>query len=106
MKDLPAGLVAFHWAGGHLEGVLGLREPGRYQLWPLSSIEERNRDYLVDELAPGYVGIGSDGGGEMIALSPTGEVVTLPFVGMEPKEAIVVAASWSEFESRIKSGGA
>jgi hypothetical protein len=106
MKDLPAGLVAYHRAGGPLEGDLGGYEPGWYQLWPLSKIEERNRGYLVEEQAPGYLGIGSDGGGEMIAISPSGEIVSLPFVGMEPAEAVVVAASWNEFESRIKSGGA
>ena len=89
-----------------MEGDLGNAKPGWYQLWPLDTIEERNRGYLVEQQAPGFVGIGSDGGGEMIAISPTGEIVVLPFVGMEPGAAWSVAESWDVFESRIKSSGA
>ena len=106
MRDLPKGLVAYHQDGGRLEGDLGEEEPGWYQLWPLADIEDSNRAYQVEEQAPGYVGIGSDGGGEMIAIAPTGEIVKLPFIGMDAKEAVYVAASWSEFENRLKSAGA
>ena len=106
MNHLPEELVAYHRSGAPLEGDLGDSEPGWYQLWPLSELEERNRNYEVQQQAPGYVGIGSDGGGELIALSPTGETVVMPFIGMEPKEAVVVARSWLEFASRIKSSGA
>ena len=89
MNSLPAALVAYHRAGGKLEGDLGNAKPGWYQLWPLDTIEERNRGYLVEQQAPGFVGIGSDGGGEMIAISPTGEIVVLPFVGMEHGRGVV-----------------
>jgi len=106
MRSLPGELVAYHRAGGQLEGDLGDAEPGWYQLWPLSLIAENNQGYQVEEQVPGYIGIGSDGGGEMIAIAPTGEVVILPFVGMESKEAVVVAASWNAFEKRIKASGA
>jgi hypothetical protein len=106
MRELPVGFIAYHHAGRQLEGDLGEFEPGWYQLWPLADIEEFNREYLVEEQAPGYLGIGSDGGGEMIAIAPTGEIVILPFIGMEAKEARPVATSWNEFESRIRSSGA
>lgn len=102
MKDLPAELVAYHRAGRPIEGDLGEGFPGWFQLWPLEKIEELNRAYGVDVEAPGFLGVGSNGGGEMIALSPVGQVVVIPFVDMEPGEAIGVAQSWSEFETRIK----
>ena len=84
-----------------MEGDLGDLPPGWFQLWPLSEIEERNRGYEVRENVPGYTGIGSNGGGEMLALSPSGQVVAIPFIGMEAKEAIVVADSWDAFETQI-----
>jgi len=106
MKALPDELVRYHQAGGVLEGDLGEGFPGWFQLWPLSEIEERNRGYEVDQQVPGYTGIGSNGGGEMIAVSPSGQVVVVPFIGMEPEAVVVVADSWDDFESRIKSIGA
>ena len=106
MKALPESLIKYHKAGRPLEADLGEGLPGWLQLWPLSEIGERNQAYEVDQQAPGYTGIGSNGGGEMLALSPSGQVVVVPFVGMEPRVAIVVADSWETFESRIKSRSA
>jgi hypothetical protein len=106
MKHLPDALVAYHRAGLPLEGQLDSVRLRRYQLWPLAQVEKLNDSYAVREFAPGYIGIGSDGGGEMIARAPSGEIVMMPFVGMEPEEAVVLAPSWQEFVSRIKPGGA
>lgn len=106
MKQLPQAVVAYHRAGYPLEGELADLTLRRYQLWPLALVEALNNGYAVEEFAPGYIGIGSDGGGEMIALAPSGEVVAMPFVGMEPEEAVVLAPTWDEFESRIKPRGA
>ena len=106
MLDLPKGLVAYHQSGGRLEGDLGKGVPGWFQLWPLAEIDGRNKGYEVHQNIPGYTGIGSSGGGEMLALSPSGQVVAIPFIGMEAGEAVVVADSWEAFESRIKSSRA
>ena len=48
-------------------------------------------------MAPGYFGFASDGGDELLALTPEGGVVTMPFVGMDPKDAFPVAETWAEF---------
>ena len=106
MMQLPDELVAFHRSGFPLEGNLNHVRLGRYRLWSLDELSEMNKGHGVHEYAPGYVGIGTDGGGEMIALSPLGEVVILPFIGMEPSQAVTVAPSWSALESLIKSAGA
>jgi hypothetical protein len=103
MKDLPAELVAYHRSGQPIEGDLGEGFPGWFQLWPLDQIEELNRAYEVGLEAPGFMGVGSNGGGEMIALSPSGQVVVIPFLDMKPADATVVAQSWGEFETLIKS---
>jgi hypothetical protein len=103
---VPDGLIAYHRGGGRLEGDLGEGIPGWFQLWSLGEIEEMNRGYEVQQNVPGYTGFGSNGGLEMLAFSPDGKVVAIPFIGMEAEEAILVADSWDAFERRIKSSGA
>jgi hypothetical protein len=102
MKHLPTEFVNYHRSGCPLEGDPAEIFPGRFQLWPPDEIDELNQVHEVDDLAPGFTGVGSDEGGEMIVLSPSGQVVALPFVGIEPSEATVVSESWGEFEPRIK----
>ncbi len=106
MVEIPEGLIAYHRSGGSLEGDLGEGIPGWFKLWPLVEIEELNRGYEVQENVPGYMAFGSNGGGEMLAFSPDGRVVAIPFIGMEAEEAILVAEDWDAFEKRIKSSGA
>ena len=76
-------------------------DPGYFQLWHPDDVEKMNRDYHVAEYAPGFLGFGSDGGGEMLAFDSAGSVFMIPFVGMEPAEARKIAASWSEIVERI-----
>jgi hypothetical protein len=76
-------------------------QPGYFQLWHPDDIEKMNRDYKVADYAAGFLGFGSDGGGEMLAFDSTGSVYMIPFVGMEPEEAQKIAESWSEIASRI-----
>jgi len=57
--------------------------------------------YHVDENAPGFVGFGSDGGGEMLAFDGSGAVYMIPFVGMCVGDAKKIASSWNEVAARI-----
>ena len=76
-----------------------------FVIWPEKEMEQRNKEYQVEEYAPGFYGFASDGGGEMFAFGPDGGIYALPFVGMEPKVAKRLAASWTEFQSRIVKYG-
>lgn len=76
-------------------------EPGYFQLWHPDQVEEMNRGYRVPEYAPGFLGFGSDGGGEMLAFDSNGSVFMIPFVGMAPKHAKKIASSWTEIAARI-----
>jgi hypothetical protein len=76
-------------------------EPGYFQLWHPDEVEELNQSYRVPEHAPGFLGFGSDGGGEMLAFDAAGAVFKIPFVGMAPKEARKIASSWDEVAARI-----
>ncbi len=75
--------------------------PGWFQLWPLSQIEALNRDYQVQAYAPGFLGFGSSGGGELFAFDNQGCIVMIPFIGMSLSEAITIAESWNDFVSKI-----
>jgi hypothetical protein len=69
---------------------------------PLPEIEARHHQYEVPLNAPGYVGFGASGGGEMYAFSPRGDVVCLAFIGMAPREELAVASSWQVFEEMLR----
>ncbi len=98
---LPEEYVRYFAGNGPREGGL-TAEPGWFQLWSPDEIEERNHGYQVGEFAPGFLGFGSNGGGEMLAFDSEGRVVMIPFVGMCPEEAQPVAGSWSEFTEKME----
>jgi hypothetical protein len=98
---LPAQYVDYFATGGPIEGELNV-EPGWFQLWPPAELEQMNRDYHVSEFAPGFLGFGSSGAGELLAFDAGGRVVMIPFVPMSPQNAQPVASSWSDFVGRIR----
>lgn len=75
--------------------------PVYFQLWEEAELEQFNTEYEVPKYAPGFLGFGSDGGGEMFAFDEKGRIFALPFIGMNPKDATFVCESWAEFVSRI-----
>src|SRR4051812_19726979 len=72
------------------------------EFWPVEELETYNAEYEVPKYAPGFFGFATNGGGEMFALSPTGSVVYLPFIGMEPSVARELAPTWTEFERSLR----
>ena len=99
--SVPKEYVDYLEKGGRMES-LTRDEPGYFILWPLTDIEKMNADYQVAEFMPGFLGFGSDGGGEMLVFDVAGIVWKLPFVGYSSKEdAWKVADRWSEVAARI-----
>jgi hypothetical protein len=97
---LPADYLAYIQAGGRSEASTdGL--PGYFALWPPDQIEASNRAYEVSLYAPGFLGFGTDGGGELLAFDASGAVFMLPLVGMEPRYAKKVADTWHDVSGRI-----
>ena len=99
--NLPIEYVHYVESGEMLEGFTN-GEPGYFALWPLADVTQRNIDLNVSEYAPGYLGFGSDGAGELLAFDDGGCVYKLPFIGMEPRYAIKIADSWGELAQRIE----
>ena len=73
------------------------------EFWPQDALSNYNVEYEVPLYAPDYFGFATNGGGEMFALSPSGAVVCMPFIGMEPAVALPVAPSWAAFEGMLRS---
>ncbi len=76
--------------------------PGYFVLWHPDEVEKNNEEIHVASYAPGFLGFGTNGGGEMLAFDEKGVVYALPMIGMEPRYAEKVAESWTEFRKRIR----
>ena len=76
---VPAPYIGYFASDAPKEGALAV-EPGWFQLWPPAEIERLNRDYHVPEFAPGFLGFGSSGGGELLAFDSAGRIFMLPMV--------------------------
>jgi hypothetical protein len=97
----PKALIEYRKAGG-AEFAFTEGAPGYFQLWPEEEIQKWNIDYQVPEYAPGFIGFGSDGGGEMLAFDKEGAIYMIPFIGMSVEDAQKIADSWLEVSQRIE----
>ncbi len=99
--ELPPDYVAYLEGDGVSEAVTS-GDPGYFQLWHPDEIEEMNQKIGVPTYAAGFLGFGSDGGGELLAFDQSGAVFMLPMIGMEAKYAKKIADSWTEIQTRIE----
>lgn len=94
-------LLAYYAAGKPLVCELDAN-PYLCEFWLQEELTKSNVLYEVPLYAPGFFGFATSGGGELFAISPSGAVVCLPFIGMEPAVALPVAPSWAEFEGMLR----
>jgi hypothetical protein len=70
-------------------------------LWRVEELLRFNKEYQVDEYAPGLLLFGSSGGGEAFAFDVRKKevqpVVSVPFVGMDLSEALPLADTFDGF---------
>jgi SMI1 / KNR4 family (SUKH-1) len=70
--------------------------------WELNEVIELNKEYQVEQYAPGFFIFGSNGGGEAFAIEKnTGNIYEIPFIGMSKEEAIFKSKSFKEFIESI-----
>jgi hypothetical protein len=98
---IPSELSEYHSSGAALSRELEV-SPWRCEFWPLAQVEASNERYEVSRNAPGYLGFGTSGGGEMYAFSPRGAIVCLAFIGMSPRAESQVAGSWVAFTGMLR----
>ena len=90
-RPLPPWYREFLSFTDGLEGGLG--EEGYLALWDCETVLSYQASE-VGQFAPGLLLIGSNGGGEALAIDITSEkpcVVNVPFIGMSPDEVLPVA---------------
>jgi len=82
---------------GLFEGFTRNDSPGYVELWAIEDIPQQNAAIEMDAYAPGFRAFAGNGGGEVFAFDAAGAVYMIPLIGMEPKQAIKIAGSFSEF---------
>jgi hypothetical protein len=96
---LPPEYLEFLRCTNGGEGDLAV-QPYWICFWPAEEVLTHNARYSVGEFAPGFFGIGSNGGGELIALDTRSSapypVVAIPFIPLDPAESLNVSASFRD----------
>lgn len=94
----PQEYVDFLLQFNGVEGPIG--EENYIRLWRVEEIPILNKEYEVEIYAPGFLIIGSDGGGESIAFDFRHDKVPvslLPFIGMSAETAISIGSDFRDF---------
>jgi hypothetical protein len=70
-----------------------------FDFWDIEKIDEYNEMYNVDEYIPGYYGIGTDGGGELLTVEiEAGIIYSIPFIPMNDSESKEISKSIEELK--------
>ncbi|HEY1011971.1 MAG TPA: SMI1/KNR4 family protein, partial [Herpetosiphonaceae bacterium] len=95
----PAYLVTLRWSDGPTGELPSL--PYRFQLWPAAQVMEQNAGYELARWVPGFFGIGSSGGGELIAFdtrqAPPWPVCAIPWIPLDEQDMLVIAPDFMAF---------
>ena len=102
MQPIPQCVSAYLKAGKPMVCELD-ENPYCCEFWEQEELVRFNSEYQVPEYAPGFFGFATSGGGEMFAISPSGSVVCLPFIGMKPNAATLVAPNWPTFQALLRN---
>jgi hypothetical protein len=97
---LPPEYLSFHRYSSGGEGSLCI-EPWYFRLCAADEVIAYNQSYRVAEFLPGYFAIGSNGGGEMLAIrkrdgSPC-PVYAVPFIPMAESDAVQITHDFEMF---------
>jgi len=98
-SNLPKSYVQFLKKHNGANGDLPI-QPFCFELWQIDDLVQANQDYEIQKYLPNYFGIGGNGGEEFFALNlETSKVFAIPLIGMEEKDAWLVAKSFEDFEN-------
>jgi hypothetical protein len=101
-RSLPGDYLDFirTYDGG--EGFVG---DNYLVLWRVEDLATFNREYEVDQYAPGLLMFGSDGGGEGYAFDTRAAampIVRVPFIGMDLRYARPVANTFTDLLAQLR----
>lgn len=73
-------------------------DSGYIELFPFEELEEINKEYEIEIYAPNFITIGTNGGGVGIFINKeNNQIFSIPFVGIDENDAVLLANSFSEF---------
>lgn len=99
--SLPADYTLFLRDHDGGEGFVG---DNYLILWKAEELDTFNREYEVEQYAPGLLLFGSNGGGEGYGFDTRNEampVVRVPFIGMELSYATPIATSFTDLLAQL-----
>ncbi|QDT01255.1 SMI1/KNR4 family protein [Adhaeretor mobilis] len=106
--NTPPEFIAFHIRHGAVKMDIESVGSGLVWLWPIRDVLQYSREYGFDEFAPGLLGIGSDGGGELYAIDvrdgSSGGVGDIPATSLQWEDFRQLASSFAEFADTLLAG--
>ena len=106
--NVPPEFIEFHRQHGALKMDIESIGSGLVWLWPLKDVLQYSREYGFNEFAPGLLGIGTDGCGELYAIDvrdgSSGAVGDIPATSLQWDDFRQLAASFSEFADTLLAG--
>jgi len=79
-------------------------DAGFIELFPIIELEKINEEYQTESFVPNFIAIGTNGGGVGIFINKnTKQIYSIPLVGMEEDDAILLANSFTEFIDKFEN---
>ncbi len=107
-RHVPQAFVDFHRQHGAVKMDIESIGSGLVWMWPLRDVLQFSREYGLDEFAPGLLGFGTDGCGELYAMDiredGNGAVGDIPATSLQWEDFRQLASSFNGFAVTLLSG--
>jgi hypothetical protein len=107
-KNVPHSFVDFHRKHGAVKMDIESIGSGLVWMWPLRDVLRFSHEYGFDEFAPGLLGFGTDGCGELYAIdvreNGTGAVGDIPATSLQWEDFRELSASFDAFADKLMAG--
>ncbi|MCR9117128.1 MAG: SMI1/KNR4 family protein [bacterium] len=107
-KNVPQSFVAFHRQHGAVKMDIESIGSGLVWMWPLRDVLQFSHEYGFDEFAPGLLGFGTDGCGELYAIdvreNGTGAVGDVPATSPQWDDFRELSSSFDAFTDKLMAG--
>jgi len=107
-KTMPQSFVDFHCQHGAVKMDIESIGSGLVWMWPLRDVLQFSQEYGFDEFAPGLLGFGTDGCGELYAIdvreNGTGAVGDIPATSLQWEDFRELSPSFDAFSARLMAG--
>ena len=79
-------------------------DSGFLELFPFADLDSINDDYETQKFVPNFIAIGSNGGGVGVFINKNdNKFYSIPFVGMDEKDAVFLADDFIKFLNAFKN---